>query len=108
MSPSAPVVLVLDGPYEMNILFPSRAAAAFWIGLHLEVKEDAKVLFPCTRAAEGHYDRMSEDEKEFGEKWLHKVDALRQTGVPLPPTIKVAEDEYKAIKRGDIPSVGEN
>ena len=101
-------VLVLDGPHEMMIKFPSKPAAFFWLGLERQIKLDADELFPCTHAAEGHYDRMSKEEKEFGEEWLHKIDVLRETGIPLPPTIKVAEDEYKAIKRGDIPSVGKN
>ena len=101
-------VLFFDGPYEMMMTFPSRSSATYWLGLQLQIKMDAEELFPYTLAAEGKYDRMSENEKEFGEEWLHKVDMLRETGFPLPPTIKVAEDEYKAIKRGDIPSVGEN
>lgn len=85
----------------MVIKFPNQDVAASWMSLQSHIKSDADVLFPFVEAANGRYDRMSKDQKEFGEHWLRLVEQLRQMPPGLPPSIERAEESYAAVRHGD-------
>ena len=92
-------VAYLDGQHHvMELSFSSEDAAMKWCLLASAIKRNASELVDYIEASGGRYDRMSAEQRAFGESWLQHVNQLRGMGHGLPPTIEEAENNYNAVK----------
>jgi hypothetical protein len=94
-------VLFFDGSRAISKNFPSREVANRWLLLQAEIKTGSEEVRAVLDASGGRYDSMSREQRAVGDKWLLRVNQLRQMGYGLPPSIELAESNYQAIMRGE-------
>ena len=87
----------------MMIDFPDKETGQLWCNLESSIKDDAQALWSQVAAGGHRYDGMTAEHKAYGERWLNKVNQLRNLGHGVPPSIERSFKNYQAIKRGDEP-----
>lgn len=90
-----------DGDHEMNLTFANQETATKWGILSKLIKDQSEQLQDYILASGHRYADMNDQQRAFGQAWLQQVTNLRQMGLGLPPSIQTAENNYRALIRGD-------